>query len=84
MKKVSLFIYIYREIIKPICVDKNSNVKSITTSFLVVILLAVILLSCSDRQKETVDPSDYPEKPNIIFFIADDMYPEMFNCLPEG
>lgn len=23
-------------------------------------------------------------KPNIIFFIADDMYPEMFNCLPEG
>jgi len=24
------------------------------------------------------------DKPNIIFFIADDMYPEMFNCLPEG
>ena len=72
------------EILKPICVDKNSNVKSITTSFLVVILLAVTLLSCSDRQKETVDPSDYPEKPNIIFFIADDMYPEMINCLPEG
>ena len=24
------------------------------------------------------------KKPNIIFFIADDMYPEMFNCLPEG
>ena len=23
-------------------------------------------------------------KPNIIFFIADDMYPEMFNCLPQG
>ena len=23
-------------------------------------------------------------KPNIIFFIADDMYPEMFNCLMEG
>jgi arylsulfatase A-like enzyme len=22
--------------------------------------------------------------PNIIFIIADDMYPEMFNCLPEG
>lgn len=22
-------------------------------------------------------------KPNIIFFIADDMYPEMFNCLPQ-
>ena len=24
------------------------------------------------------------DKPNIIFFIADDMYPEMFNCYPEG
>ena len=23
-------------------------------------------------------------KPNVIFFIADDMYPDMFNCLPEG
>jgi len=23
-------------------------------------------------------------QPNIIFFIADDMYPEMFNCLPRG
>ena len=23
-------------------------------------------------------------KPNIVFFIADDMYPDMFNCLPEG
>ena len=24
------------------------------------------------------------EKPNIIFFIADDMYPHMFNALSEG
>lgn len=23
-------------------------------------------------------------QPNIVFFIADDMYPHMFNCLPEG
>lgn len=23
-------------------------------------------------------------KPNIVFFIADDMFPEMFNCLDEG
>ncbi len=28
---------------------------------------------------------DRPERPpNIIFFIADDMYPEMFNALPQG
>ncbi len=25
-----------------------------------------------------------PQKPNIIFFIADDMLPKHFNCLPEG
>ncbi|MCK5172618.1 MAG: sulfatase-like hydrolase/transferase, partial [Planctomycetes bacterium] len=25
-----------------------------------------------------------PVKPNIIFFIADDMRPEMFNCLGQG
>ncbi len=32
----------------------------------------------------SVVPSLSQEKPNIIFFIADDMYPEMFNCLPQG
>lgn len=25
-----------------------------------------------------------PERPNIVFFIADDMQPYMFNCLPEA
>lgn len=40
------------------------------------ILTIILLLS--------VVPSFSQEKPNIIFFIADDMYPEMFNCLPEG
>lgn len=28
--------------------------------------------------------SENEKRPNIIFFIADDMYPEMFNCLPQG
>lgn len=32
----------------------------------------------------TTFSSEKPQKPNIIFFIADDMYPEMFNCLPQG
>jgi len=41
-------------------------------------------LSCSNQQKGSADTSHYPDKPNIIFFIADDMYPEMFNCLSEG
>lgn len=38
--------------------------------------LVLLLMSCSAPEP---DPP-----PNIIFFIADDMYPEMFNCLPEG
>lgn len=29
-------------------------------------------------------PGRGSEQPNIVFFILDDMYPEMFNCLPEG
>ena len=61
-----------------------SKIKSVITLFLVAIVLIITLLSCNNRQKGTEDPSRYPEKPNIIFFIADDMYPEMFNCLPEG
>jgi len=58
--------------------------KSTFTSFLTIIVLMITSLSCSNQQKGSADPSHYPEKPNIIFFIADDMYPEMFNCLPEG
>jgi len=42
----------------------------------VLILLSILLIGCSSVQEK--------EHPNIIFFIADDMYPEMFNCLPEG
>ncbi len=42
-----------------------------------VIFLFTILISGCNTNPESVQP-------NIIFFIADDMYPEMFNCLPEG
>ncbi len=47
--------------------------------FLIGIVLSALLLGTScNSEKE-------PEKQaNIIFFIADDMYPDMFNCLPEG
>ncbi len=38
------------------------------------------LFSCNSAGNKSVAD----EKPNIIFFIADDMYPEHFNCLPEG
>lgn len=41
-------------------------------------LLVLNLFSCSNILKS------YQKKPNFIFFIADDMRPEMFNFLPEG
>lgn len=40
------------------------------------LLFSALLTGCSSV-------SEHPT-PNIVFFIADDMYPEMFNCLPEG
>lgn len=46
----------------------------VTYNFWPVILLGVCLLCCKK-------PDD---RPNLIFFIADDMYPEMFNCLHQG
>ena len=49
---------------------------TLSWKYLVFILAGLWLASCST--------DDHPASPNIIFFIADDMYPEMFNCLPEG
>ncbi|MFC2138064.1 sulfatase [Bacteroidota bacterium] len=43
-------------------------------------ILFSVLPFCSPRQK-SINKS---EKPNIVFFIADDLYPEMLNYLPEG
>lgn len=40
-------------------------------------VLLVIFSGCSTKPVPEI-------KPNIIFFIADDMYPHMFNALPEG
>ncbi len=44
--------------------------------FIVILIVAIFSFSACTKQEV--------KKPNIIFFIADDMYPEMFNCLPEG
>ena len=41
-------------------------------------MVVLPVLSCGCGEQEPVKP------PNIVFFIADDMYPEMFNCLPQG
>ncbi|WP_289055423.1 sulfatase family protein [Carboxylicivirga marina] len=42
--------------------------------------IAIVFASLVFLPKKSVNG----EQPNIIFFIADDMTPEMFNCLPEG
>lgn len=42
--------------------------------------IAIVFASLVFLRKKSVKG----EQPNIIFFIADDMTPEMFNCLPEG
>ena len=50
------------------------------------ILVSTFLASCSNATKEKKDKAELKEaqKPNIVFFIADDMERYMFNCLDEG
>jgi arylsulfatase A-like enzyme len=43
--------------------------------FLFFIITSLSIFACQGNDHK---------KPNIIFFIADDMVPEMFNCLPQG
>ena len=57
--------------------------RMIRTSVWVLVVFLIGLSSCKNtpqkkEQKETV------KKPNIVFFITDDMERYMFNCLPEG
>ena len=56
----------------------NKVQKTLCRPFLLLSVCFMLLTSCAPR------PASGPEKPNIIFFIADDMYPEMFNTRPEG
>lgn len=50
-----------------------------TLRFLAVTFTAITLLASHTRAHNTA-----PERPNIIFFIADDMLPQHFNCLSRG
>jgi arylsulfatase A-like enzyme len=53
--------------------------------FIAIALFTGILnLSCSQRKLVSQKVTKESQKPNFIFFIADDMYPYMFNYLPEG
>jgi len=47
----------------------------------------IIFTSCKDKEQDKADISKKEvkaDKPNIVFFIADDMERYMFNCLKEG
>lgn len=52
-------------------INRQSILFSISLSWL-------CLCACTTPKESSERP------PNILFFIADDMYPEMFNCLPQG
>jgi arylsulfatase A-like enzyme len=52
--------------------------------FLLLFLTVLMsMFSCSGSKKQKKS-GQKPVRPNIIFFIADDMHRDMFNCLPEG
>lgn len=52
-----------------------------------IIIITIFTFGCkSDKQSKhkSILENTKEEKPNIVFFIADDMYPWMFNNTPEG
>ncbi len=83
-------------LIKPSKLLKGStfisiNLKRIMKSFLKsitpLIIIALFAYGCkSDKQSKGQDlvKTSETKKPNIVFFIADDMYPWMFNNTAEG
>ena len=57
--------------------DKSFNY----TLFLIV---SIMFSFCGIKDSDRKAGRGEAYKPNFIFFIADDMFPEMFNCLPQG
>jgi arylsulfatase A-like enzyme len=62
---------------------KKNNLKG-PTLLLPLLGALVTVLFLGIGCNSVVVPDANTERPNIVFFIADDMYPEMFNFLPEG
>jgi len=62
--------------------------KTINKSLLLVLMaLITMATACTDAQQKDQkkeEPKVQAQKPNIVFFIADDMERYMFNCLEEG
>ena len=60
---------------------------TITKRLLPALALGIALLPCTQSTaaaKANRAPLADKEQPNVIFFIADDMLPKHFNCLPQG
>jgi len=49
---------------------------------LFIVFATLLITGCSQNKVKQKEESQ--KKPNIVFFIADDMYPWMFNNTPEG
>ena len=58
--------------------------KSILGKIICVVFVMVTAISCKSDKKSKEENTKQDKKPNIVFFIADDMYPWMFNNTPEG
>ena len=54
--------------------------------FIALFALSTVFSSCNNQQQENKQTKKTltKQKPNIVFFIIDDMKKSMFNCLPEG
>lgn len=48
------------------------------------IVITLLIVGCKTDTSNTDTKPEENKKPNIVFFIADDMYPWMFNNTPEG
>ena len=48
------------------------------------LLALLVVMSCSSNKKIVTQKAKGDQRPNIVFFIADDMERDMFNCLDEG
>lgn len=48
------------------------------------VFVIAIVFGCKSETTKNTTSEKTQERPNIVFFIADDMYPWMFNNTPEG
>ena len=77
------FYEIFNKKIKDIEVPSNNiPMKNILAKSLILTISLLSIIGCSSRGSK--QEKEEAKKPNIIFFIADDMYPWMFNNTPEG